>query len=119
MTISYSWLIDYLPEINGAPKPDPERLSKILTGIGLEVESLSRYQQIPGGLEGLVIGNIVEVMPHPNADRLKLTRVDVGAETPLQIVCGAPNVTVGDRKRTRLNSSHVAISYAVFCLKIT
>src|SRR5699024_5422417 len=94
MTISYNWLVDYLPELNGTTKPDPETLSKILTDIGLEVEGLEKQEQLPGGLNGLVIGQIKTVETHPNADRLKLTSVDVGKEDPLQIVCGAPNVEV-------------------------
>lgn len=94
MTISYNWLVDYLPELKGTTKPDPETLSKILTDIGLEVEGLEKHEQVPGGLNGLVIGQIKTVEKHPNADRLKLTSVDVGEEETLQIVCGAPNVEV-------------------------
>ena len=92
MTISYNWLCDYLPE-----NIDPERLSKILTSIGLEVESLEAYESIRGGLKGLVIGEVLECTAHPNADKLKLTLVDTGGDKPLQIVCGAPNVGVGQK----------------------
>ncbi|MBS1564276.1 MAG: phenylalanine--tRNA ligase subunit beta, partial [Bacteroidetes bacterium] len=91
MTISYNWLGEYLPE-----KVDPERLSKILTSIGLEVESLEPYEQLKGGLAGLVIGEVLECVQHPNADKLKLTKVTIGGE-PLQIVCGAPNVAAGQK----------------------
>ncbi|MBY0482647.1 MAG: phenylalanine--tRNA ligase subunit beta [Chitinophagaceae bacterium] len=87
MTISYNWLSEYLPETI-----DPEKLSRILTSIGLEVESLEKYQSIKGGLEGLVIGEVLECEPHPNADKLKITKINIGAKEPLQIVCGAPNV---------------------------
>ena len=92
MTISYNWLHEYLPV-----KIEPERLSKILTSIGLEVESLEKYESIKGGLAGLVVGDVLECVPHPNADKLKLTKVDIGEETPLQIVCGAANVAAGQK----------------------
>lgn len=92
MTISYNWLSDYLPETI-----DPEKLSKILTSIGLEVESLEKYESVKGGLAGLVIGEVLECSQHPNADKLKLTKVNVGSTEPLQIVCGANNVAVGQK----------------------
>jgi phenylalanyl-tRNA synthetase beta chain len=92
MTISYNWLSDYLPV-----KVDPERLSRILTSIGLEVESMERYEEVKGGLQGLLIGEVLESEKHPNADKLKLTRVTIGGAEPLQIVCGAPNVEAGQR----------------------
>jgi len=90
MTISYKWLSEYLPVTI-----EPERLSKILTSVGLEVESLEKYEEIKGGLKGLVVGKVLEVEKHPNADKLKLTKVDVGTSDPLSIVCGAPNVAAG------------------------
>ena len=92
MTISYNWLSEYLPETI-----DPERLSKILTSIGLEVESLEKYESIKGGLEGLVIGEVLECEQHPNADKLKVTKVNIGDKETLQIVCGAPNVAKGQK----------------------
>lgn len=92
MTISYKWLSEYLPVV-----VDPERLSRILTSIGLEVESMSRYEEAKGGLKGLVIGHVIHTEKHPNADKLTLTRVDVGGAEPLQIVCGAPNVAAGQK----------------------
>src|SRR5215471_10458203 len=92
MTISYNWLSEYLPK-----KIEPEKLSKILTSVGLEVESLDRYESIKGGLEGLVIGKVIKCEHHPNADKLKVTRVDIGNEKLLQIVCGAPNVETGQK----------------------
>lgn len=92
MTISYNWLSEYLPETI-----EPEKLSRILTSIGLEVESLEKYQSIKGGLEGLVIGEVLTCEQHPNADKLKLTTVSIGSGEPLQIVCGAPNVAVGQK----------------------
>ena len=92
MTISYNWLSEYLPEMI-----EPEKLSKILTSIGLEVESLDKYESIKGGLEGLVIGEILECEKHPNADKLSITKVNVGAKENLQIVCGASNVAQGQK----------------------
>jgi phenylalanyl-tRNA synthetase beta chain len=92
MTISYHWLSEYLPE-----RIEPERLSKILTSIGLEVESMEKYEAIKGGLEGLIIGEVRSCEQHPNADKLKITTVDTGADMPLQVVCGAANVAVGQK----------------------
>jgi phenylalanyl-tRNA synthetase beta chain len=92
MTISYNWLCDYLPE-----RIDPEKLSRILTSIGLEVESLEKFESIKGGLQGLVIGEVVEAEQHPNADKLRLTKVNIGSTEQLQIVCGAPNVAAGQK----------------------
>ena len=89
MKISNSWLQDYL-------KVDLsiDEIADLLTDIGLEVEGVEKFESIKGGLEGIVIGKIVTVEKHPDADRLKLTTVDVGQSEPLQIVCGAPNVAV-------------------------
>lgn len=92
MTISYNWLSEYLPE-----KVEPEKLSKILTSIGLEVESLERYEDIKGGLIGLVIGQVLTCVKHPDADKLNITTVEIGSDQPLQIVCGAPNVAAGQK----------------------
>ena len=92
MTISYHWLNDYLPLVL-----DPEQLSRILTSIGLEVETLHHYEEVPGSLKGLVIGQVLECVQHPNADKLKVTQVDAGTGTPLQVVCGAANVAVGQK----------------------
>ena len=92
MTISYNWLSEYLPE-----KVEPEKLSKILTSIGLEVESLERYEDIKGGLKGLIIGKVLTCTKHPDADKLTITTVEIGNDQPLQIVCGAPNVAVGQK----------------------
>lgn len=92
MKISYKWLQQFI-QTNKAP----EELSLILTNIGLEVESLDKVQTVPGGLEGLLIGYVKECAQHPNADRLKVTRVDVGGAEDLQIVCGANNVAAGQK----------------------
>lgn len=92
MQIAYSWLMDYLPRPFSV-----EDLSKILTSIGLEVEGVEKSETIPGGLEGLVIGQVITCQPHPDADKLKVTTVNVGGAEPLPIVCGAPNVAAGQK----------------------
>lgn len=92
MTISYKWLCEYLPE-----KIAPERLSKILTSIGLEVENMRTFQSIKGNLQDVVVGEVLTCVKHPNADKLNLTTVDVGEAQPLKIVCGAPNVAAGQK----------------------
>ncbi|MHB1921490.1 MAG: phenylalanine--tRNA ligase subunit beta [Chitinophagaceae bacterium] len=92
MRISYQWLSDYLPL-----QLPPQRLSEILTSIGLEVESLEQTEEIRGSLEGLLVGEVLKVEAHPNADKLRLTRVDIGRKDILQIVCGAPNVAQGQK----------------------
>lgn len=99
MTISYNWLSEYLPagQAGSSETIEPERLSKILTAIGLEVESLEKYEELKGGLQGLVIGEVLECTKHPDADKLSLTKVNIGSGEPLQIVCGAPNVAAGQK----------------------
>ena len=92
MRISYKWLSEYLPVT-----VEPERLARILTSIGLEVESFEKYEEVKGGLKGLVIGEVLSTEKHPNADKLTLTKVSVGNGEPLQIVCGAPNVEAGQK----------------------
>jgi phenylalanyl-tRNA synthetase beta chain len=92
MKISYNWLKEFLNITE-----TPEEISTILTGTGLEVESLEKVQAIPGGLEGLVIGYVKEIAPHPNADRLRITKLDVGAGEDIQVVCGAANVDAGQK----------------------
>ena len=92
MTISYKWVSEYLPVTI-----EPERLARILTSIGLEVESFEKYEEIKGGLRGLVIGEVISTEKHPNADKLTLTKVNIGNGEPLQIVCGAPNVEAGQK----------------------
>ena len=92
MKISYNWLKEFIDT-----DKTPEEISTILTGTGLEVESLEKVQAIPGGLEGLVIGHVKESIDHPNSDHLHITKVDVGAGEDLQIVCGAANVAAGQK----------------------
>ena len=92
MKISYNWLKEYiaLPET-------PEDIGKVLTSTGLEVESIEVFEQVNGGLKGVVIGEVLTCQKHPNADKLSLTTVDAGGENPLSIVCGAPNVAAGQK----------------------
>jgi len=92
MKISYNWLKEYLP----IELPVKE-LSEILTNIGLEVEGVEAFQSVKGGLEGVVIGEVLSCHPHPNADKLSVTTVDIGQEEAVQIVCGAPNVAAGQK----------------------
>ncbi|MEE1945548.1 phenylalanine--tRNA ligase subunit beta [Pedobacter sp. KR3-3] len=92
MKISYNWLKQFIQT-----DKTPQEISLILTNIGLEVESLEKVQPVLGGLEGLVIGYVAECAQHPNADRLRVTKVDVGTGELLQIVCGAPNVAAGQK----------------------
>ena len=92
MKISYQWLKDFI-DINHSP----QELSVFLTDVGLEVESLEKVESIKGGLEGLVVGKVVERIQHPNADRLSITKVDVGGPDLLQIVCGAANVAADQK----------------------
>ena len=92
MKISFNWLKEYI-NID----LDAKTVSEILTDIGLEVEKVETIESIPGGLKGLKIGHILTKEKHPDADRLNITTVDVGNESPQQIVCGAPNVAVGQK----------------------
>ncbi len=92
MKISYNWLKQFL-------KIDTptEVISEILTDLGLEVEIVEKYQSIKGGLVGVVVGHVLTCEKHPDADRLKVTTVDLGNGTPVQIVCGATNVAAGQK----------------------
>tara|TARA_R110002074_G_scaffold224495_1_gene395962 strand:- start:197889 stop:200315 length:2427 start_codon:yes stop_codon:yes gene_type:complete len=92
MKISYNWLKKFI-KVNQSP----EETGELLTDLGLEIEGIEAFTSVPGGLEGIIVGHVLECIQHPNADRLKLTKVDVGNGTPLQIVCGAPNVAVGQK----------------------
>ena len=92
MHVSLNWLKDYLQT-----DLSPDTISEILTEIGLEVEGMEMKESVKGGLAGLVVGEVKECERHPNADKLALTKVDVGGEELLQIVCGAPNVAAGQK----------------------
>ncbi len=92
MKISYNWLKQFINIDWNA-----EKAGELLTDLGLEVEGIDTFTSVKGGLEGLVVGYVISCQQHPNADRLKVTRVDVGTEEPLHIVCGAPNVDTGQK----------------------
>ena len=90
MKISINWLKDYLETDH-----TPEEISEILTNLGLEVEKISDFESIEGGLKGVVAGKVLECGKHPNADRLKVTSIDIGNNEIFEIVCGAPNIEKG------------------------
>ena len=92
MKISYNWLKQFI-------KIDwkSEETAALLTDLGLEVEVVEKYQSVKEGLEGIVVGHVLSCVPHPDADRLKVTTVDLGNGVPVQIVCGATNVAAGQK----------------------
>ncbi len=90
MKISYNWLKQFINISWSA-----EKIGELLTNLGLEVEGIEDYQSVKGSLKGVVVGRVLTCEKHPNADRLKLTTVDIGDKEPLKIVCGAPNVSTG------------------------
>ncbi|MCF6297483.1 MAG: phenylalanine--tRNA ligase subunit beta [Flavobacteriaceae bacterium] len=92
MKISYNWLQDFL-KID----LEAEKIGEILTDLGLEVEGIEIFETVKGSLKGIVVGEVLACEQHPNADRLKVTKVDLGDGEPVQIVCGAPNVSVGQK----------------------
>lgn len=92
MKISYNWLKEFIDF-----QETPEEISSILTQTGLEVEGIEHVEKIPGGLEGIVIGEVMSCEQHPNADKLKVTKVDIGGDKYSDIVCGAPNVAKGQK----------------------
>jgi phenylalanyl-tRNA synthetase beta chain len=92
MKISYNWLKDYI-----SIDIPPEKVAELLTGCGLEVEGMSKWQSVKGGLEGIVIGEVLTCVKHPNSDHLSLTTVTIGTGDPLKIVCGASNVAAGQK----------------------
>ncbi|PKB44619.1 phenylalanyl-tRNA synthetase beta subunit [Cellulophaga sp. RHA19] len=92
MKISYNWLKQFL-HIDW----EADKTAELLTDLGLEVEGISEFESVKGGLKGIVVGHVLTCVKHPNADKLKLTTVDIGADAPVQIVCGAPNVDKGQK----------------------
>lgn len=92
MKISHNWLKDYINT-----NLSPTEIGEILTNTGLEVESIEKFERIKGGLAGIVVGEVLTVVKHPDADRLNVTTVDVGEKDALQIVCGASNVATGQK----------------------
>ncbi|MCB0472112.1 MAG: phenylalanine--tRNA ligase subunit beta, partial [Flavobacteriaceae bacterium] len=127
MKISYNWLKQFL-KID----LEAEKVAEMLTDLGLEVEGIETFESVKGGLKGVVVGKVLSCVKHPNADRLKLTTVDLGNGEPVQIVCGAPNVaegqmvpvaTVGttlyaeDGKDFKINKGNIRgeVSYGMIC----
>ncbi len=92
MKISYNWIKEYL-DID----IEPRKLAVILTGLGLEVEAMEEWESVKGGLKGVIIGEVLTCRKHPDADKLTVTTVNIGASEPLHIVCGAPNVAAGQK----------------------
>ena len=92
MKISYNWLQQFIK-----PEWDVSKTCELLTDLGLEVEGITQFESIKGGLEGVVVGQVLQCTQHTNADKLKVTLVDIGRDTPVQIVCGAPNVAQGQK----------------------
>lgn len=92
MNVSYNWLKNYIKT-----EHSPQRLCEILTDTGLEVEGLEKVEGIKGGLKGVVIGQVTSCVKHENADRLKVTNVNINEDQELQIVCGAPNIAEGQK----------------------
>jgi phenylalanyl-tRNA synthetase beta chain len=92
MKISYNWLKQFINIDWNADKT-----GELLTDLGLEIEGIENYQSVKGGLEGIIVGKVLTCEQHPNADRLKVTTVDIGEKQPLHIVCGAPNVAAGQK----------------------
>jgi phenylalanyl-tRNA synthetase beta chain len=92
MKISWNWLREILPT-----QIDVNKAAEILTDIGLEVEAIVPYESVRGGLQNLIVGEVLTCEKHPDADKLKLTKVNIGKEVLLNIVCGAPNVAAGQK----------------------
>jgi phenylalanyl-tRNA synthetase beta chain len=92
MKISLNWLKDYL-----SFDLEPQELNQILTDTGLEVEGIEKIEAVTGGMQGVVIGEVLTCEQHPDADRLRVTTVNLGQGEPVQIVCGAPNVAAGQK----------------------
>lgn len=93
MKISYNWLKQFIKTEDAS-----DQTAALLTDLGLEVEVVEKYQSLKGGLEGVVVGHVLTCEKHPNADRLRITTVDLGdGNAPVQIVCGAPNVVAGQK----------------------
>ena len=92
MKISYHWLKDYLE-----CDLTPDQMAEAITSIGLEVDSVTVQEEIPGGLAGVVVAKVVECGDHPDSDHLHITKVDDGSGELLTVVCGAPNVAAGQK----------------------
>lgn len=112
MNISYNWLKEYLDF-----DLQPDEVAAALTSIGLETGGVEEVQTIKGGLEGLVIGEVLTCEDHPNSDHLHITTVNVGGEAPLQIVCGAPNVAAGQKVVVAVNGTKLYDGDQCFTIK--
>lgn len=112
MNISYNWLKDYLTF-----DLQPEEVAAALTSIGLETGGVEEVQTVKGGLEGLVIGEVLTCEDHPNSDHLHVTMVNVGQGEPLQIVCGAPNVAAGQKVVVAVNGTKLYNGDESFTIK--
>ena len=112
MNISYNWLKEYLDF-----DLQPEEVSAALTSIGLETGGVEEVQTIKGGLEGLVIGEVLTCEEHPNSDHLHITTVNVGSGEPLQVVCGAPNVAAGQKVVVAVNGTKLYDGDKEFTIK--
>ena len=112
MNISYNWLKDYLDF-----DLQPDEVAAALTSIGLETGGVEEVQTIKGGLEGLVIGEVLTCEEHPNSDHLHITTVNVGDAEPLQIVCGAPNVAAGQKVVVAVNGTKLYDGDECFTIK--
>ena len=112
MNISYNWLKDYLDF-----DLQPDEVAAALTSIGLETGGVEEVQTIKGGLEGLVIGEVLTCEEHPNSDHLHITTVNVGGAEPLQIVCGAPNVAAGQKVVVAVNGTKLDDGDECFTIK--
>jgi len=115
MKISYNWLKDYV----NLDDIDPQELAVILTDTGLEVEGLEKFESVKGGLEGIVIGEVMTCEKHPDADKLTVTTVNVGGEGPLTIVCGAPNVAAGQKVLVATVGTTLTMNDESFTIKKT
>ena len=112
MNISYNWLKDYLDF-----DLQPDEVAAALTSIGLETGGVEEVQTIKGGLEGLVISEVLTCEEHPNSDHLHITTVNVGGAEPLQIVCGAPNVAAGQKVVVAVNGTKLYDGDECFTIK--
>ena len=92
MKLSYSWLKEYI-----ACDLTPQEVADAMTAIGIEVDSVSEQEEIPGGLAGVVVAQVLECIEHPDSDHLHITKVDDGSPEPVTVVCGAPNVAAGQK----------------------
>jgi len=114
MKVSFNWLREYIPV-----DLTPGETARILTNTGLEVEGTEAYETVPGGLKGVVVGKVLKCEKHPNADRLSVTKVDVGNGQILPVVCGAPNVAEGQKVPVALVGTTLTMGDQKLTLKKT